>query len=189
MLKNIFFQCRQRPRETYTQFIKREVVAAFYIEKTETRQDKARRLAREEQNRNQPVPRHCNPAVFVWTTEDDMQYRRQIRTSRIRELWERTTQLQRKYNSIRNEYNVDDTAHNNRIDVEGPVQTVEIESMEPLHSLTVNRCRLASPVPRGSEPVRQRLPIRLLHVNVANVSHSLQTNSITCLTVNRNSQV
>lgn len=184
VLSNIFFQSRQRPRETYQQFTQREDLAAVHLKRVETRKDREKRLAREEQNRDQPVPRSRGPTVFVWLTENGIQYRRQVRTRDIQGLWEQTSPIQRRYNSLRNEYDVDNTAHDNRADLDELPQPIEVEPIGPTRSET--RHRSVSPIPRTSQPIRRRSPIRTPEVHVENVSGLLQTTCITCLTIDRN---
>ncbi|KAI0083083.1 hypothetical protein BDY19DRAFT_998870 [Irpex rosettiformis] len=163
----LFFRYRQRPGDTYLTFVDREKHAAYHLTKTETSSDKERRKLREAANRFQPVPSARGPRVFVWVSEYGMQFRKQVRTGLIRNLWERTTPLQRFYNPFRDEYDIDDTADNfidDCVDNDPSWENVSLppsddEDTRRLTESSASRARSASPVPRPPRNVRPCSPL------------------------------
>ncbi len=152
----LFFRYRQRPGETYHAFLERERTHIADLKLTETTEDKERRMARERLNADQPVPRSNGPAVFVWVSEYGIHYRVRSRTSGVRDLWERTTREQRVYNSLRNEYDVDDTA----VDLADRTDNLSAPTDELNTSAGSDtiRTRSVSPTPRRSPNARVRSP-------------------------------
>lgn len=153
----LFFQCRQYSGDTYQRFIERERTWIEYLKRTETGQDRERRLARESLNEGQPVPTANGPAVFVWIKDNGVHYRRRARASRIRDLWDRTTPSQRLYNSMRNEYDVDDTS--NPLGNHTNFASTRIDNHNNT-AVDINfRPRSASPVQRQPSTPRSRSPL------------------------------
>lgn len=154
-LATMFFRYRQRDTDTYETFVLRESAARLYMWMRTGDEERRRMLEREEEQRNQPVPSGKGPAVYAWQLEGGIQFRRRVRTSKIRALWDRTSPAQRTYNPMRNEYDVDDTAQTDP----APEHPTFTESDSNDHWTSYRRSRSASPVPRPPPNNRPRSPI------------------------------
>ena len=155
--KLLFYGYRQRAGDTYLSFIQRERYAGFHLMRTETPAARERRLRREAENREQPIPRIRGPKVFVWTGVHNSQVRRQVRMGRIPALWARTSSVQRTYNSFRNEYDVDESKPQGS-DTDIDTDTLEITPDEHIIS-PESRRRSESPASHPpSSNTRSRSP-------------------------------
>ena len=143
--KLLFYGYRQRAGDTYASFIERERYAGFHLMRTETAAARERRVRREAENREQPIPKVRGPKVFLWTGVHNSQVRRQVRMGRIPALWARTSSVQRTYNSFRNEYDVDESkAQWASADVDTNEITPDDRAISP-----ESRRRSLSPTPRS----------------------------------------
>jgi hypothetical protein len=93
------FNYRQRPGESYHQFMQREsdICAALIL--TESEDEAAERSKRVEEQNTQPVPKRGGPEVYLWQQEHDADIRRLVHHQDVVQLWLRTQPAQRIYNA------------------------------------------------------------------------------------------